>query len=314
MIASVRQRAKYRAQLRQANATPQSTTEYWYSLINGTGNYSLAAWGDADTDVLTPEDYDGDGDDDIAVWRASDPAGFYILYAATNTYQFVQLGDATHDPTVVGDYDGDGKADPATYWCPTSTPGTCQFAYIGSNNNPSNTISYVQWGSGTLADGPTPAPGDYDGDGKFDFAVQRQVPGGNPGDAQFAILRSSDLAAELISWGVLSDTIEPGDFDGDGKTDIAVVRNQSGTLVHYILFRTNAYAVVNWGVTGDVPVPGDYDGDGRTDVAAYRPAPSPAPSTFYSLNIQNGSYRVAQWGMCPAGGPCDAPAANWNVH
>ena len=65
-----------------------------------------------------------------------------------------------------------------------------------------------------------------------------------------------------------SGTTTTVDFDGDGRTDIAVYR--SGAW--YILRSSDSgtTAVGFGGAAQDIPVPADYDGDGRTDIAVYR--------------------------------------------
>jgi hypothetical protein len=58
-------------------------------------------------------------------------------------------------------------------------------------------------------------------------------------------------------WGLSTDKPVPGDYDLDGKTDIAVFRPSTG--IWYVLKSTNgAMLAQSWGMEGDVPVPSAY--------------------------------------------------------
>jgi hypothetical protein len=74
----------------------------------------------------------------------------------------------------------------------------------------------------------------------------------------------------MVLLGVNGDVPVPGDYDGDGQTDVGVYRPSDGTW-HLLTASTN-YAselTITLGSSTDAPVPGDYDGDGKTDVAVY---------------------------------------------
>src|ERR1043166_290453 len=290
-------------------ATGQVT---WYTHGSG-GNDRGQQWGIA-SDIFVPGDYDGDHKSDFAVWRAGPPqqAYFYIFQSSTSTLRADQFGQTGDDPTVVGDYDGDGKTDVAVYRGGAAAGDHSFWFFRVSNGAQSGQIIYNEWGQ----NGDFPAPGDYNGDGKNDFCVQRNAGGGQAifykrlGNGGVVTSFAGDSS---VIFGTPSDVIVPGDYDGDGKADIATVRGSGGVINWYVLPSSTGVfdggPTYVWGNSGtDYVAQGDYDGDGRTDPAVWRPNADPTQNYFYWLGSLDGEMAY-EWGQNG-----DYPPANYNTH
>lgn len=268
----------------------------WWIKNNGAAGESVVQWG-LDTDRLVPEDYDGDGKDDIAVWREAPAgaASFYILQSGSNTLQQIVFGQTGDRPTTIRDYDGDGKADASVYrpgaqgiwfyrgtlnnpgnsitYIPWGTTGDVEAPgdYDGDGKGDfcirrnaggqgifylaksSGGIEYINWG---LANDAI-IPGDYDGDGKMDFTAAR--PNGVNYNIYILERDGGGTGGSPIIFGstALDDQAAFGDYDGDGKMDVAIWRPNADPTQNFFWIRQSsngAIALAEWGQQGDIPV------------------------------------------------------------
>ena len=127
---------------------------------------------------------------------------------------------------------------------------------------------------GSLVPVLAPKPIDLDGDGMTDLGVF------DPTTATWLGLYSSSYDTQgnatkalVTQFGApnLVHVPVPGDYDGDGKTDLAVFEPSDGRW----LVRLSGGGVIStqfgaWNLA-HIPVPGDYDGDGKTDLAVFDP-------------------------------------------
>jgi subtilisin-like proprotein convertase family protein len=281
-----------------AGASGATNQLRWFYSPSSIGGTVARDWGVA-TDRFVAEDFDGDGKDDITVWRpaAATVAAFYILQSQTNTVRVDTFGQTGDDPTVVGDYDGDNKADVAVYRAGATAGAQSTWFYRGSLNNPGNNITFTPWGS----NGDFPAPGDYNGDGRNDFVIQRVT--GTPSFWS----RTSTGVVSVTPFGTATDVIVPGDYDGDGKTDIATARQAAGAIQwQWLPSIGGAVQFRTFGASAtDSLVHGDYDGDGKTDIAVWRPA----GGQFWVQATSNNAVSNSTLGATG-----DASVATFNTH
>ena len=130
---------------------------------------------------------------------------------------------------------------------------------------------------------------DTDGNRRADYLVSRVVNGNV--NAIYGLRPDGSASATL--YGFADDIFTPGDYDGDGRTDLAVWRPSNGTF--YVLRSSDGtVSGFQFGLNGDEPVARDYDGDGRTDYAVVRR--SNGVMNWYIQNSAGNTFRAVQFG------------------
>ena len=249
-------------------------------------------------------DLDGDGKLDVVATSS------YTLTLIKNTST---PGNVSHAPVVqytnfglfegtsIGDIDGDGKPD-VSVTVPGS--GSTNIVAVYRNTSSGGTISLAPKLDFTVGTNPRELiTFDFDNDGKPDLASV------NAGPATVTVLRNTSIPGAIsfaagitLSANDNSEHLTAGDFDGDGKMDIAV--SNSGVYPAYnntvCIFRnTGTIGSISFapktdliaGTSPDDVVVTDLDGDGKPELAVSNKY-SPSISVFKN-NSSTGNISFA---------------------
>jgi len=233
--------------------------------------------------IIGAGNFSGEGGNDLIGLR-SPTGGTYLmqpsyLYRGTGLGGFGRTTSLNHEFSNLdrivfssGDFDGNGAPDILTVTDGLGTlnlePGNGRGGFTGART----AIGYG-WGVMRTVFGP----GDFSGDRKSDILAIN--------GAGYLYLYRGDGHGRIVGggqkigtgWGGFQTVFSPGDFTGDGKSDVMAVSKDGGLY----LFRGNGLGRFTgggqrigngWGSFLSVFSPGDFSGDRRTDVMAVNSA------------------------------------------
>ena len=205
-------------------------------------------------------DLDADGLTDVLALDLHGNADMFMKNDGSGNFNH-QTPNPTNVMSWPGDYNGDGLID-----------GTTNEFFLNQPSQPGTFVSSgpVLPSTGGINDDRT-FGGDYDGDGCADLLYQ--VASG-PKAIYYSPLCTSGKALQSVpDWVHNGQTIVPGDFNGDGKTDI-LITSKSDTGKLWLSTGTGLVAqtfAVPWGWGKFSIVTGDWNNDGKTDIALIAP-------------------------------------------
>ena len=187
-----------------------------------------------------PGDYNGDGRDDLMIFRLINNA-YYISYLTLFGTSFIKIDDFyslgfnTNVKFLTGDFNGDKKTDlmlkaPQTSLCVIYSTS---FQFDGSTSRTVIGNSYISWGSSTALTKVKDVILDMNGDGKTELMAMDQT------QTRFYALEDGTTNMTLICSTPYTDNTKTnlfGDFNGDGMTDILVVDS------YILISKGNSYA------------------------------------------------------------------------
>ncbi|MBK9462119.1 MAG: VCBS repeat-containing protein [Sphingobacteriales bacterium] len=184
---------------------------------------------------------------------------------------------------LVGDFNGDGKDDIATF-----TRGTTADVYVAISDGTKFNGTGDLWNGNICKGIEIPLTGDFNGDGKDDIATFTRgttanvfvyISTGQKFNSPNVVVTANPIAAVLTPWlsSFCYGTQTPlvGDFNGDGKDDIATFTRATTADVLVALSdgtkfnATGAKWHDSFCYGTEVPLVGDFNGDKKDDIATF---------------------------------------------
>jgi hypothetical protein len=215
-------------------------------------------------DVPIVGDWNGDGKDHIGVFRNVNGLGEFIL--DTDGNGVIDSGDTTFifgvgtDRIIVGDWNGDGRDKVGVFRDNGSGVGVFSLDTNGDHVFDAGDDVFL-FGLST----DKIVIGDWNGDGRSKVGVLRD---NGAGVGVFSLDTTGDHAFDANSsvflFGLASDTVRIGDWNGDGRSKVGVIRNNGAGIAVWSLDSNGNLAfdpadlVFTFGLATDTPVVGRW--------------------------------------------------------
>ncbi len=245
-------------------------------------------------------DFDGDGRDDLAVFvRDTKPepgrgdCGVIFSGLTRFTREIQKFSDMLcvgEELPVIGDFNGDHRDDVAVFVRDTK-PEPERGAVGVALSQGSYFQELAKWNKHLCVGQQVPLAGDANGDGRDDIIVfVKSNPDPNPGpdsvaqqdgNVLVALARTTSGFEHPTVWHsffcVGNETPRIGDFNGDGKADIATFVPDRGEVYVALSdgsrFGESGVWKTDWCDRGQVPEVGDVNGDHLADLIAFGRTP-----------------------------------------
>ncbi len=274
----------------------QLTTGVW-----DTGGSGSTVWGDQVTG-----DFDGDGMQDVAarnqqtgLWAVGLSTGSSFTAATWGSWTAAKTWGQVH----AGDFNGDGRTDIAgrildagdgRWFVSLSTGSGFQTTVWGG------WTTNKQWGQTGV--------GDFNGDGKADIVGRIQ----DAGDGRWFVSLSNGSRFLTYYWqgwstNVTWGPVQVGDYNGDGRSDIAAQIQETGDGRWFLGLSTGTRFANLQGENFMANNPlsqvqvGDFNGDGDSEIAAR----IDTDGRWFVLNLVGNAFRSQMWGTW-------STVANWS--